>query len=353
MNQRSFAWSFVLLLSGCNAIIGEAIPGGGNVGGADGGGLGGGDGGPSVDGGPVCIASRNDEIRQRMAPACERCHGAGATKPFFASLDAFESLLVQNPRYIVHGDPDRSLFIKLLEGQGTGTFTQMPLGETYAALVTAGRVNLDLPELRAWVTALSAASVSREPDPEAIATRRLTAEEISDSLMTQLGLTRLDFGRKTGDSWFMESAALGLFPPNEIGGFTPQYNNDYAAAARFEALGGPNTMAYRARDKVLSTSALQVLVQVSQAWCRRAVKKAGNTAVLSEVTLADRSATASDKIKRNIAALHLRMLGEPAQPADVEAIYQDVYLPYEPGGTDVAWTAVCAAFVRDPSWILF
>jgi hypothetical protein len=286
---------------GCQARIGEGAPGGpqGPGGGSDGGlGMTGSDGG-----GTPCIASKDDEIRQRLAPACDRCHGAGTTKPFFASLDAFESLLVANPNYVQPGAPESSLLIKLLEGHGTGTFTQMPLGENYDALVAQGKTNLPLSELKDWVTSLSAMSVSDQPDPGAVATRRLTAEEIADSLMGELGLTRADFAQKQGETWFFDAAQLGLFPPNEVGGFAPQYNNDYAAAARFEALGGPNTMAFRAREKIVSTSALQVLVQVSQAWCRKAVKKPGNTAILKEATLADKSNSAADKIKRNISAL--------------------------------------------------
>ena len=65
------------------------------------------------DGGEVCApASRNDEIRLGLAPACEGCHLTG-NKPFFASLTAFENGLVYDERYVKRGDPDNSLLVRL------------------------------------------------------------------------------------------------------------------------------------------------------------------------------------------------------------------------------------------------
>ena len=76
-------------------------------------GPGGGGGGPG--GGPeLCAESDNDAMRLRMAPTCAPCHGEGASRPFFASVTAFEDLLVYNPRYVVRGDPDASELVALL-----------------------------------------------------------------------------------------------------------------------------------------------------------------------------------------------------------------------------------------------
>jgi hypothetical protein len=49
----------------------------------------------------------------------------------------------------------------------------------------------------------------------------------------------------------------------------------------------------------------------------------------------------------------LRMLGEPAPAAEVDDLFNAVFVPYESKGAVVAWTAVCSALVRDPMWILY
>jgi hypothetical protein len=97
---------------------------------------------------------------------------------------------------------------------------------------------------------------------------------------------------------------------------------------------------------------MQTLVQVSQAWCAQAIDKPQNRAVLSTVTLADKSATKAADIQKNIAALHLRMLGAVPTDAEVAQVYA-LYLQLEPKGTHAAWTAVCAAYVRHPQWLTF
>ncbi len=344
---RTWALAGVALLLGAAACTGS-IRGGTNGTTGENGAL------VGPDGGVVCFSSKNDEVRQRLAGACVSCHGKGSTKPFFAELSGFQDLLVYNPTYVVAGHPDDSLFIKLLEGHGTGTFTQMPLSQTYQAALDEKKTLISLAELRDWVTNLPPKPGDLEnPDPDAITVRRVTAEEIRQSMMDQLGLVPTDFGREAPEGWYMDGHQLGLLPPNEAPGFAYFYANDYGAGARFEALGGPNIMQYRLRSKIWSPSALQTLVQTSQAWCSIAVKKTGNKAILNTVTLQDKSATASDKIKANIRTLYRRMLGEVPTDADVQAVFDEVYAKYEPQGTDIAWTAVCAGFVRDPLWVMF
>ena len=54
---------------------------------------------------PECAQNENDAVRMRLAPTCAPCHGVGASRPFFASLVAFEDLLAYDARYVVRGDP--------------------------------------------------------------------------------------------------------------------------------------------------------------------------------------------------------------------------------------------------------
>jgi hypothetical protein len=120
---------------------------------------------------------------------------------------------------------------------------------------------------------------------------------------------------------------------------------------RFVSLGGPNTPAGQARAQSFGPGAMQLLVAVSQGWCSVSVKKA-SSALLTKASLADGSASAAAGIRENIAAMQLRMLGE-VDDAEAQTLFDDVFVPYEPQGTDVAWTAICAALVRHPRWVLF
>jgi hypothetical protein len=129
--------------------------------------------------------------------------------------------------------------------------------------------------------------------------------------------------------------------------------SDARTTERYETLGGPVVLQGRKPDATIGPAAMQTLVQMSQAWCKLAVEKSGNTAVLRGVTLSDTSATKATEIKANIAQLHLRMLGEVATPADVDEIFSQVYQPLEAGSTKTAWIAVCASFVRHPKWLAY
>ncbi len=177
------------------------------------------------------------------------------------------------------------------------------------------------------------------------------------SLMDQLGLTLEDFidtGRPTwrDEAYTFRGGQLAVWPVDIAPGISGQYVSDARAGERFLALGGPNTLLLRGRDKTLAPSAMQTLVQVSQAWCSLAVDKAGNKAVLKTVTLADKSATKSAEIKDNIRALYLRMLGVPAQDADVDALF-GLYVKHEAASTKAGWVSVCSSLVRHPQWLTF
>ena len=301
---------------------------------------------------------KNDEVRQALAPACASCHTTG-NKPWFASLEAFENGLAYDTRWVNKADPENSGLIKILQGRSGGSYPQMPLGATFAAYVADGRVKLTLNDLKAWIRDLPPrGAVNEGPSPEAFTVSRLRAEEMTVSLMDQLGLGLEDFVDTSRPRWRDEEltvrgGTLFVWPTDWAPGISQQYVSDKRATERYETLGGAVTLQGRKKDFGLGPSAMQTVVQVSQAWCRIALEKPGNTAVLRFVTLDDKSATKATEIKKNIAQLSLRMLGDVPSDADVNELYLQVYLPLEPASTKVAWTGVCAALVRHPKWLSY
>jgi hypothetical protein len=312
-----------------------------------------------TDGGESCApANRNDEIRLALAPACEGCHLTG-NKPFFASLTAFENGLVYDERYVKPGDPDNSLLIQLLAGTAAGSYPQMPPGQRYEELVAAGRATLSIEQVKAWIRELPAAPARLEaPDPAEFTVRRLSSEEMVVSLMDQLGLTLEDFVTTTDPNWrdkayVVNGGKLFVWPGDWAPGISNEYVSDSRSVERFEALGGGNSLAYRKRDVSFGPSAAQTLVQMSQAWCARAVDKKGNTAVLRYATLADTSTSNPDAVRKNLRALYLRMLGQPPSDTEAKELYEQVYVPLEAQNTRLAWIGVCAALIRHPLWITY
>jgi hypothetical protein len=301
-------------VAGCNGNIGEGPAGNGK-------GPGNGPSGTGVE----CAVSKNDEVRLRLEPTCKGCHQQGANKPFFASLRAFEQALVYVPKYVTSGAPAQSYLLQLLAGHGSAPYKAMPpAGPPFAELAEAGKTDIGMAELEAWITDLPPPSPElAAPDFAAPSTRRLTAEEMLASLQDQLGLEDAD----------IEGSGLAV------------------DAERFVALGGPNTPEGQARALNFGPGAMQLLVALSQAWCSLSVKKAGSP-LLVEAALADTSAAAGDRIRKNIEAMQLRMLGE-VDAEEVDALFDSVFVPYEAQGSDVAWTAVCAAIVRHPRWLSF
>ena len=315
MRRMALAMSAAAALVACNGSIGDNPTGGAQ------GSPGNGPNGSNID----CAVSRNDEVRLRLEPTCKGCHQQGANKPFFASLRAFEQALVYVPTYITVGAPEQSYLLQLLSGHGSAPYKAMPpSGPPFAELAETGKTDIGMAELEAWITDLPPPPPELSaPDPQAPSTRRLTAEEMLQSLRDQLGLTE------------EEVAGSGMGIDTE----------------RFVSLGGPNTPGGQARSPSFGPGAMQVLVAVSQAWCGVSVKKPSSP-LLSKASLADTSTTAGEAIRANIAALELRMLGQ-VDDAEVQSLFDDVFVAYEPQGSDVAWTAVCAALVRHPRWISF
>lgn len=310
-----------------------------------------------VDGG-CPPQGKTDELRQALAPACASCHLSG-NKPYFASLPAFENGIAYDERWVIRGDPDNSPLIGLLLGQAPGSYPQMPPNEPFAAYSANGRITVTLDDVKQWIRDLPPrGAVNEGPVPENFTIRRLRADEMILSLMDQLGLGVEDFVDTSRPSWRDEEwtargGQLFVWPTDWAPGISGQYVSDKRATERYETLGGAVVLQGRRKDLTLGPSSVQTVVQMSQAWCRIAILKTGNDAVLRYVTLADKSATRLPEIKKNIAQLSLRMLGDEATAAEVNELYEQVYLPLEPASTTAAWTAVCSALVRHPKWLSY
>jgi hypothetical protein len=172
---------------------------------------------------------------------------------------------------------------------------------------------------------------------------------VISSLYDQLGLSdadlyTADWNPKANDTYALRSPdATPYADPFDQGG------------TLFMAMGGPWRLEGKLRNDTVSQGFAQALTHVSQAWCRTAFSRPGNTAVLSKATLLDASATAGGtaNIRANISDLYLRMLGEDPPPTEIDDLFDNVFKPYESKGALVAWTAVCSALVRDPLWMLY
>ncbi len=297
--------------------------------------------------GGECAASENDAIRLALAPACKACHDTGSNRPIFASLEAFENLLVYDPSIVVPGDPAKGTLIALLECTAKGSYTQMPLtGEPFAKLASAGMTKISMETLKTWITTLPPPDPARSgPHRDSPTTRRLRVVELVSSLQRTLGYAEVG----ATDAAQGNPAALWVRDPDAVGGIG--YMN-IGATRTWSVLGGGDPLGRVKDDPSWSPGALRTVVEMSLEWCGNAVTK-GDKAIFRDASPSDTSTAAPTMIRANIAYLHLRLLGDPAAAADVDALYTGVFLPAEPRGGSVAWTEVCAALVRDPRFLTF
>jgi hypothetical protein len=302
----------------------------------------------SSSGGGECAASDNDAIRLALAPACKACHDTGSNRPIFASLEAFENLLVYDPAIVVPGDPAGGKLIALLEGTATGTYAQMPLtGEPFAKLASAGMTKISMEALKTWITTLPPPDPARSgPHRDSPTTRRLRVGELVSALQRTLGYAEVG---ATDAATIDYPGVLWVRDPDAVGDIG--YLN-IGATRTWSVLGGGDPLRRVKDDTSWNSGALRTVVEMSLEWCGAAVAK-GDKAIFRDASPTDTSMDAPDKIRANIAYLHLRLLGEPAAKADVDTFYQGVFLLAEPRGAPVAWTEVCAALVRDPRFLTF
>jgi hypothetical protein len=289
----------------------------------------------------------NESIYLQLKPTCEGCHAIG-TFPAFESLLSFENLLLYNPRWVTPGNPDASLLLDLLRGQAPGTLSQMPPGvRSFQDLADDGETLISVEELADCITDLSDGTAV--PSGDIRVTTRLTAEQIRAALFSQLDLTPRDFLNDNLD--YYHTDRFYIVDPDETPAVRGYLGSSINALGRFRAFGGFSFTARWRRNTDISPVVGHTLMQVGQAWCRRALDKQGNTAVVRYVTLGDTSTTNPDGIRQNIRYLYLRMLGLEASDDDVEGLLQDVYIPLETQDTKTAWTGVCSSLIRHPLWL--
>ncbi|MBU8898896.1 hypothetical protein DRW03_10765 [Corallococcus sp. H22C18031201] len=303
----------------------------------------------SVCGTPV--VPETVRIMEGLKPTCEGCHAQGA-RGYFASAEAFQSLLVADARLVKAGNPDDSELVRLLEGRGSGAFKQMPIGEkSYAQLVAEGTARLPVADVRAWIQGLGTQQRDARPNADAPRITRMTGTQVQRALYQQLGLSNADF--------FIEAFEFGI-PMAESRGddLYPLQSPDMVpaprqqpTAERYHGLGGGSVMTQTSADRTASPTFALTLTQVSQRWCRLALAKSGNVALFPAGT--QRTANPVD-VKATLRRWSMHFLGERLTDTQVDALYTRVFVPLAtPTDTEPAYVGVCSYFIRHPHWIFY
>ncbi len=289
-------------------------------------------------------------VYQALYPHCVGCHASGS-RGYFASLAAFTASVVADPRLVAPGAPDDSELIRLLEGNGTGAFAQMPIGVvTYADLATSGVATMPMAELRAWVTGLSAPLPSDAPDPHARRITRVSATQMHRSLYQQLGLVHDDFFHPAQEYGVpLAERNSDLLYPIQPPDWVPAPRRQ-PTADRFYALGGGSAMNQVVESDTVSPTAVLTLLQVSQRWCRLALTKSPNAALFPAGT-----SMASDpsSVRATITRWSLHFHGQRFTEAEVDAFYDTVFVPLSQVDPEPGFVGLCSAFVRHPRWMVY
>ena len=283
----------------------------------------------------------NQDVYNRLGATCKSCHDAGANKPYFSSLSAFEQQLVYSTKWVVKGDPSGSPLLTLLRGKAGGSLPQMPLGGApFEALSAEGSTKITMAELESWIQSLPEPGQNTAPEPVS-GVQRLTAEQLLAVFDRALDIAPDELVGTT----LKQQKALPVQSPDKLDPITVAYPYDQKIGeivSRFPGLGGPGWMAGQKRVSTFTPTAVQIYIQLSQARCRYAVEQQ-KKAIFRDATAMDTSASNAAGIRKNIGQLHLRILGEPATAEDIEGLYADVFVPYEKTSTTAAWTGVCAS----------
>jgi hypothetical protein len=305
---------------------------------------------------PVCPTTASSEtiaIYEGLRSSCQGCHQSGE-RGYFASVSAFQSLVVADPRFVTPGDPTSSGFVALLEGTASGSFAQMPpAGPTYAALVDGGAAGPSMADVRAWIEGLSAQARDPRPDVNAPRITRMSAVQIRRALYQQLGLDGADF--------FIPAYEFGIEMAESRGDDRyPLLSGDEVPAPRqrvtferHQGLGGGAVVEQVTPDASASVNFAHTIVQVSQAWCRLALSKQNNTALFATATeQADESAdNVAATVHRWARHFHAVDLDETETQTFVTLFNT---LRADPAGDlNSAWSGVCSAFIRHPRWVFY
>lgn len=294
------------------------------------------------------------EMYQALEPTCANCHRAGKT-PYFSSATAFYNLLVSDPAWVTPGDPQNSGLIALLEARAPGQYAQMPLGsQTFADLEAAGQTQTTIAEVRTFVEDLEGCQAIVPDAAPQVLVQRKSAAQIHRTLKQHLGLVDEDIQPYNSN---VSEARYPIWNPDYVERVVSGVNvNPFgtSAARRWHALGGESYLRNIRANRALSPTFGQTMVQVSQAWCRRAVEKSGNTAIFRDVDPSNLSGATDAQIDANLRYLMLRFWGHVATDPEVQGLRTSVYDVYA-GRVDAptAWIAVCATLIRDPMWLVY
>jgi hypothetical protein len=139
------------------------------------------------------MALTTAEVFTRLLPQCASCHGINTQDPYFADLERFQHLLVDNREYIVGGSPDESVLIDLLNGTNPGAFQQMPpFEESFKELENLGQTQITIAEIELWISTLPINEDQpldcTQPQPGRAPLRRLTSTEYKFAVQDLLGI---------------------------------------------------------------------------------------------------------------------------------------------------------------------
>ncbi len=304
--------------------------------------------GPSAD-----ERAQNQAIFDGLRARCEGCHIMGA-RGYFASIEAFESLIAYNPDLVVPGKPDDSEFVRLLEGGGAGPFPQMPpAGPTYAELASSGEASLSMAEIRTWVTELGDHAADPRPSASAPRIARLGAAEVQRALYQQLGLSDDDFFIPASN-YDIPHKSTGQqdekYPMSSLDAVPAPFES--LPADRFASLGGGSAMYQRKYDPSISPSFAGSLAQIAQRWCAMALDKADNTTLLPGGNTSMVGSTDPAAVKAILRGWFLHFHAVEAADDDVDHVFDALFVPLETE-TDAraAYVGTCSYFIRHPDWV--
>ncbi len=297
--------------------------------------------------------SRTDQIRLGLAPTCLGCHLSGDSG-YFASLNAFESLLVRDPRLVRPGDPENSGLVMLLEGRRTGdSLTQMPLsGDPFSVLSARGETRITIEEIRDWIANLEAAPLlSTEPNATAPTSPRIRASHIELGLQELLGLSLDDFygpANSHGIAELLPRSAdfFDVRSPDRVPA-------QWYSRRPYTALGGGSAAQTQYEDRSVSTNFIQTLVPLSQSWCGLAIQKTANSALFTVATATTGTGEPA-VLREQLADWHLLFLAERANDDELDFIVESVFAPLEASSnTQRAWVGTCSYFIRHPLFVFY
>jgi hypothetical protein len=298
--------------------------------------------------------AQNQAVFDALKPTCEGCHSTGS-RGYFASLQAFESLVVYEPKEVVPGKPDESQLILVLEGNGTRAFKQMPpSGPTFADIAVKGGSTLSMAQIRDWVTKLQARAPDKLPSIDARRITRIGAADVQRALYQQLGLSDADFFTPATEYSIPHKTSQddSKYPLSSADSIPAPYEN--LQVDRFASLGGGSAMNQARTDTTISPTFVGSITQVSQRWCAMALAKSPNAALLPAGASITTGSAEPDKVKAILKSWFLHFHAVQATPADVDQVYTGVFLPLEAGkDAQTGYIGACSYFIRHPDWIFY